>query len=182
MTFIVPIIALLLLGIYDFSRVFTSMMAVESAAREAADYGAWQSRNWDEAAVVATVAGMEARACVASRNLPNYQADPDDPDGCLNPSISISLIDEKDAPSFNEETLQVTSDCNSATRTLGGSDKDLGPCDVRVDLTYTFDLIVPFGFEAFGTRFGLPQDLTFTRSSVFAISDFTIDQGDPDAT
>jgi TadE-like protein len=171
MALIVPIVAFLLLGIYDFSRVFTSMLAIESAAREAADYGAWRSANWNDLSVAATLNGMESRACLASRNLPDY-------DGldtsCDNPAMTVDLIDQDDASAFDPKTLTVSSGCELETRIE--DDVDLGPCDVRVDLTYTFDLIIPLGFDAFGTRFGLPQDVTFTRTSIFAISDFTIDQ------
>ncbi len=171
MALIVPIIAFLLLGIYDFSRVFTSLMAIESGAREAADYGAWRSANWDELAIPSTLAGMEARACVASRNLPDFQGDTA---RCTNPSITVDLIDEDDKSAFDPDTLTASADCDLETRTQGN--KDLGPCDVRVDLEYTFDLIIPLGFDFFGTRLGLPPDITFTRTSIFAISDFTIDQ------
>ena len=46
---IVPIMFLLAVGIGDFGRAFTSAIAVESAAREAADYGAFLgSAAWAE--------------------------------------------------------------------------------------------------------------------------------------
>jgi hypothetical protein len=172
---ILPIIAFLLVGILDFSRVFTAMMTVESAAREAADYGAWQSGNWSgdlddtDSAHHKTIDGMKGRACIASRNLWDFSGDLAD---CTNPSIAIDVIDQNGNSAVGSDGL-IEADCDEAVRKAGAN--DLGPCRVKVDLTYTFDLIVPIGFDVGGTRLGLPQTVTFVRSSTFAISDFSVD-------
>ena len=172
---VLPILVIILLGILDMSRVFTSMMTVESAAREAADYASWQSTNWQGDPTdptsnrYKTEAGLRARACTASRNLVGFAGDTV---GCTNPSISFDILDEKGLSALAPDGT-ATSDCDQASRTNGTN--DLGPCRVQVDLTYTFDLIAPVGFDLFGTRIGLPQQLTFTRTSIFAMSDFSID-------
>ncbi len=165
----------MLVAILDFSRVFTSMMAVEFAAREAADYGAWQSSNWSgnladgDSARFKTEAGMKARACIASRNLTDFVGTTTE---CTNPAISIDLIDENGNSAIAADGTLKTN-CDQAVRKAG--EVDLGPCRVKVDLTYTFDVILPLGVDIGGARLGLPQDVTFTRSSIFAISDFSVD-------
>ena len=91
-TLVLPVMLILLLAIVDVARIYTTMMSVESAAREAADYGTtlgagkWQVGGPE----TTTVAEMERRACVAASDLPDY-ADPDtNPQngGCTNPSFS----------------------------------------------------------------------------------------------
>lgn len=78
-TLVLPVMLILLLGIVDLARIYTTMLSVESAAREAADYGTtlgagkWQSPTPADT----TVAEMERRSCVASSNLTDYS----DPDG-----------------------------------------------------------------------------------------------------
>jgi Flp pilus assembly protein TadG len=172
---VLPVLAIMLLAIVDLSRVFTSMMTVESAAREAADYGAWQSVNWQgdptdtDSNRYKTEAGMRARACTASNNLVGFEGSLSD---CTNPAIAIDVLDENDVSAIGTGGL-VTSDCDQAQRTSGSVELD--PCRVKVDLTYDFDLIVPVGIDFFGSRLGLPQEVSFTRSSVFAISDFDLD-------
>jgi hypothetical protein len=159
-----PILAFLLLGILDFSRVFTSIMTIESAAREAADYGAWRPANWSKDAIDGTIAGMQARACVASRNLPDFDGSST---ACTNPAVGIDVLDENDHSALGSGGAKFG--CDTSLR-------EPAPCRVRVDLTYTFDLVVPLGFEFGGVRYGLPSDVTFTRTSIFAISDFAIDR------
>ena len=87
-----PLLLLLMLGILDLARIYTTMLSVESAAREAADFGAFGSQKWNVAVYNAlpdgTEAKMQRRACVAASDLPDYVG-PDD--ACTNPSFSYAL-------------------------------------------------------------------------------------------
>ena len=154
---VVPIIVFLLLGIYDFARVFTAQIAIESAAREAADFGAFNSSRWEPLNYDSTVQGMTERACVASINLDDYVGDSTT---CTNPTVKILLTDENGG---------VANDCDNPVRPQG-------PCWVQVDLAYDFNLLIPFGTDFLGTYLGLPDTLSFERTSIFAISDFSVDQ------
>ena len=160
---VVPIIVFLLLGIYDFARVFTAQIAIESAAREAADFGAFNSSRWlgDPANPLSnystTLQGMTERACVASINLDDYVGDSTT---CTNPTVKILLTDENGG---------VANDCDNPVRPQG-------PCWVQVDLAYDFNLLIPFGVDFLGSYLGLPDTLGFERTSIFAISDFSVDQ------
>ena len=159
---VIPIVAFIFLGVVDMSRVFTSMLVVESAAREAADFGAFNSSRWiglstdPDSNRAKTIQGMTERACVASSKLEDYVGSDS---SCSNPAITISL----DPVGGSENT------CDQP-------DRNQGPCMVQVDMTYDFDLIVPFGIDFFGTHLGLPEQLTIERSSIFAISDFSVDE------
>jgi hypothetical protein len=130
-------------------------LVIESAAREAADFGAFNSSRWIDLNRDSTEQAMVERACVASSSLEDY-AGPDT--DCQNPGIEISLVPN-----------------GGAEDTCDEPDRPGGPCNVRVDMTYTFDLIIPFGIDFFGTRLGLPDQLTIERTSIFAISDFSVD-------
>ncbi len=92
---VLPLMVIMLFAILDFARVYTTLMSVESAAREAADFGTtlgagkWQ----DGAPMDATVAEMQRRACIAASDLTGY-ADPDaDPatGNCTNPSFAYCM-------------------------------------------------------------------------------------------
>jgi Flp pilus assembly protein TadG len=164
---VLPIMLILLLAILDLARVYTTMMSVESAAREAADYGTtlgagkWQ----DGAPAAATASEMERRACVAASNLADYE-DPDaDPQtgGCTNPAFAYCVIASVGGPCG---PLDPAAGCEVPTRTT--------PCSVTVTLTHDFHLLAPIGIDFFGVRLGLPASLPFQRDSTFAITDIGV--------
>ena len=75
---VLPILAILMLAIVDLARIYTTMVSVESAAREAADFGSFGSQKWDAAAVAepppdGTEDKMRHRACVAASDLPGLR-------------------------------------------------------------------------------------------------------------
>lgn len=158
-----PIMVILLFAIVDFARIYTTMMSVESAAREAADYGTtlgagkWQ----DGAPRAGTVAEMQKRACVASRNLPDYKDLDRDPNtGCTNPSFDHCLTTSVGGTC---EPFQPTAGCEIPTRP--------NPCTVTVTLTYVFRLFAPLNIDVLGTQIGFPSTITFQRDSTFAMTD-----------
>jgi hypothetical protein len=156
---VLPIALILLVAVGDMARVYTTMITIESAAREAADFGAYGSDNWSELNRDRTLQAMKTRACVASQTLTDFVGPVGD---CTNPTVDIQLLLPNDSPAGT------ASGCELA-------DRPGGPCKVQVDLEYQFDLIVPIGLDlADGQRFGFPQTLTFSRRSVFATSDFLV--------
>ena len=162
---VLPVLVFLMVGIIDLARVYTTMLSVESAAREAADYGSFGSQKWAAApAYTNTETEMRRRACVASSDLTDYVG-PDT--ACTNPSFSYDLSQDKGVTWVNYATTATSvSPCANATREP--------PCWVRVTLTYQFNLLVPLNFEAFGVRYGIPNSLTFTRTSIFPITDLSL--------
>ena len=163
---VLPIMLILLFGILDLARVYTTMMGVESAAREAADYGTTLGAGkWQDGMPRAdTEAAMQHRACVAARNLTDY-ADPDgDPlTGCTNPAFTYCMTSTVGGTCG---PFDATAGCEIPTRPT--------PCSVTVTLTYQFHLLAPLGIDFFGVRLGFPADLTLQRDSTFAITDIDV--------
>lgn len=158
-----PVLLLLLVAMADYARLIATTIAVEAAAREAADYGTLYPWLWDGSPGdpgsnhAKTIAEMRERACIATSDLPDYVG-PDD--SCVNPAVAYDL-DASDAG-------VAESDCGTVARTAT-------PCDVRVTLTFVVRMLLPMNFQLGGVEIGLPSTITVTRTSVFALSDFAID-------
>jgi len=166
---VLPIMVFMLLAIVDFARIYTTMVSVESAAREAADYGTTLGAGkWTTGAPMdGTVTEMRRRACVAASDLTGY-ADPDsDPaTGCANPAFSYCL------------RTTIPGSC-IADPTAAGCDYPLrtDPCRVTVTLTYDFKLLAPIGIDFYNVHLGLPTVITFQRDSTFAMTDIDLATG-----
>jgi hypothetical protein len=152
------------LAVIDFARIYTTMMSVESAAREAADFGTTLgAQHWQPGAPTdATVLEMRRRACVAAGDLPDY-ADPDDPSvgNCTNPSFDYCM------------TVPETGICADPDPSCADALRP-EPCTVTVTMTYEFHLLAPFNIQFFDKQIGLPSTLTFTRDSTYAMTDIDL--------
>ena len=161
---VLPLILILVVAIADLARVYTTMINVESAAREAADYGSFGSQKWNTAVYSVVPGGTEAqmkyRACVAASKLPDYIG-PDD--NCTNPTFTYDLSGDKGA---TWHPFDSTMTCDDAVRNP--------PCWVRVTLRYDFNLFVPLHVNMLGVQFGLPDDLTIERSATFPMTDLDL--------
>ena len=157
-----------MVGVIDLARIYTTMLSVESAAREAADYGSFGSQKWAPApAYTNTITEMQRRACVASSDLTDYAGDLA---SCTNPSFSCELSTNVGVSGSWADCATVAADpsntCNVATREP--------PCWVKATLTYQFKLLVPLNFEVFGVHYGIPNSLTFSRSSIYPMTDLSL--------
>lgn len=167
---VLPLMVIMLFAILDFARVYTTLMSVESAAREAADFGTtlgagkWQ----DGAPMDATVAEMQRRACIAASDLTGY-ADPDgDPatGDCTNPSFSYCMSSSPGGPCG---PVDPGAGCDDPMRTT--------PCRVTVTLTFDFQLIAPMSIDFYGQHYGFPASITLQRDSTFAMTDIDLSTG-----
>ncbi len=158
---VVPVMLLLLIGIADFGRLYSSAVAVEAAGREAADLGAFDASNWTTANSATTTALMEQRACVAAAgsHLEGYTTtDPVNNTTCTNPTFRCTLdlgVDSADCASSGG--MVGTTDCS-----LPATDP---PCTVHVRLEYGFQTFLQFPL--------LPATVPIVRESRFRISNLT---------
>lgn len=166
-----PIMIFLLFAIFDLSRVYTAMMSVESAAREAADFGTeLGAPRWAAGSFDVTLAEMKRRACVAASDLPDYvgidvaPADGIDED-CSNPSFDWCMIQSIGGACSQLDPAAAGYTCDDPLREP--------PCYVTVTLSHTFHLFIPFHIDFFGVQFGLPNTLSFSRDSTFAMTDIS---------
>lgn len=164
---VVPLLLLLVVAIADFGRLYSAMVSVEAAVREAADYGAFKSSYWlvDNSVTPATnnppitTAEMERRACTAASG--SHLQDYTEPGGtvnhatCSNPTFACTL----ELPDGSTQT------CGTYPGGVCGVAATDPPCIVHASLTYTF--------RTFLSLPPLPSTVTFTRDSRFAVSDFS---------
>ncbi|HEU4672188.1 MAG TPA: TadE family protein [Candidatus Limnocylindrales bacterium] len=167
---ILPLMVIIMFAIVDFARIYTAMMSVESAAREAADYGTTLGAGrWQVGPVMdGTVDEMRRRACVASSDLPDYA----EPSGtlnhatCTNPTFSYCVTA---SPGGSCGPVNAADLCDDPLRSE--------PCTVTVTLGYDFHLINPFHLDFFGVQLGVPAQIAFQRDSTFAITDIDLSTG-----
>ncbi|HET9457881.1 MAG TPA: TadE/TadG family type IV pilus assembly protein [Candidatus Limnocylindrales bacterium] len=158
---ILPVVLLLLVAIADLGRLYTSAMAVESAAREAADFGAFEAENWTPVNISTTLAEMERRACTAAAgsHLQDYETtDPVNHTSCTNPTFVCTL-----------ERNGAATDCASSGGFTNGVDCSdpltEPPCSVHIEMNYQFHLLLAIP--------PLPGAIAISRDSYFRISDLT---------
>ena len=163
---VVPFLLILVLALGDFGRIYTSLVAVEAAAREAADAGAFYPDHWNTDISTggsptnpsSAVEQMEQMACssAAQSHLEGYAEPPGTLNHatCTNPTMTCTL----------EQQGQPPADCAAYVGGAGGcGDKATDPpCIVHVQLAYEFDTLIRAPF--------LPSTITFARDARFAVS------------
>lgn len=174
---IAPLMIFILFAILDLSRIYTTMMSVESAAREAADYGTTLgAERWSLTNEPMTVPEMERRACVAASDLPDFDWTDTDSDGvidvgeaCVNPTFAHCVRKAPAGPCL--APTDTGYDCDDP---LNNDPVNDPPCTVTVTMGHVFQLFVPLQFNFFGVEFGLPVSIPFERDSTFAMTDITV--------
>ena len=175
-----PLMIFLLFAILDLSRIYTAMSSVESAAREAADYGtSLGAARWSSTNSSATLAEMQSRACTAASDLHDFAWNDSDTDGiydpgepCTNPSFNWCLS-QTTGGACSQTYPQAADPASPASTDCDNPDRD-PPCTVRVTMSHTFHLFVPLQFNFFGVELGLPATLAFERDSTYAMTDIDI--------
>ena len=164
----IPILLLIAVAIGDFGRVYASGTAVESAAREAADYAAFDdlSASHFEEPVPGTVDALDStrfealrRACAAVSSLPGYQ--PTVAAHCANPASRCTA-----APGTFCQLLVVNHRSSQPFLSTCGIDPVQSDVTcgwvVHVTINWQFDTIIDFP--------PLPTSVNIVRESHYAIS------------
>ena len=163
---VVPVLFFMVIMIADFGRLYTAAVAIESASREAADYGAFSADHWSSTTpsnITATLAEMERRACTAAAgsHLEGYVGVPGNAT-CTNPTFNCTLEwGGSSAPCASSGGMVAGNDCSA----IASQPKTTEACTVHVRLDYTFRVIlglVPF-----------PDSFPLGRDSRFRITDLT---------
>lgn len=176
---IAPLMIFIMFAILDFARIYTAMASVESAAREAADFGtALGAERWSPTNIDDTVAKMNKRACIAASDLPDYAGlDTSTPpdgidDSCSNPTFAYCITQTVGGScDFPVDTLDPSYTCNDPARNP--------PCRVTVEMGHVFHMFVPLQLNFFGTQLGFPSTLAFERDSTFAMTDIDVTPPSP---
>ena len=152
---VVPLMVLFFVAVADMARLYTTMATIKSAAREAADYGSFDSSYWTDESGVRQQ--MTHRACLAASNLPDYVGTTDSMAAtCTNPTVTLELL-PNDSVSCADNLREP-------------------PCRVRATLAFDFHLILPIHLDlGGGNSFGFPDQLSFERTSTFAMTDLQLD-------
>ena len=149
----------LAVAVGDFGRVFMAMVATESAAREAADYGAFLgAAAWkaSDAPWTTNDSEMRHRACTAMSQVPGFT----DSDGTCtqNPAVSWELMTWDRASNTTVAADPLITDCSTIAQYAD-------PCVVHVTATFVFRPVWPLP--------PVPSSITLTREAWFTISDLT---------
>ena len=148
---IVPLMFMLAVAVGDFGRLFNAAVATDSAAREAADYGAFLgSTAWANSLApwTSNQTEMRLRACTAMSGQTDFENSAGTCSG--NPTMTWRLEEaDGSAP---------TTDC-------GGRIGLVAPCRVHVTVTYVFKSLIPIP--------PIPSSLSLVRDSWYAVSDLT---------
>jgi hypothetical protein len=164
---VLPILILLAVAVGDFGRVYASGVAVEDAAREAADYAAFDdlAASHFEEPVPGTIDAKDStrlealrRACAAVSSLPDFGAVAAT---CSDPTARCSVV----AGAFCQLLVEDQRANQPWASTCGVDPVQMDPtCGWSVHVTITFDFHMALDFP------GLPTTVHLVRESRYAIS------------
>ncbi len=164
---VLPIMMLLALAIGDFGRVYATGVAVEDAAREAADFAAFDdiAASHFEDPVPGTVDAKDStrlealrRACAAVSSLPGYQ--PTVAATCADPTARCTAA----ASSFCQLVVEDSRANPPFASTCGIAPQTDFTCGWVVHVTLTWEFRTVLNVPP------LPSSITLVRESHFAIS------------
>ncbi len=160
---VLPLMLIMLLAIVDLARIYTTMMSVESAAREAADYGTTLGAGKWQDGLRRTEPSRDAASCLCRCQRPAR----------LRRSRFRSDDRRLHQPDLHLHDRSTGGSCSASTARLRRSARD-PPCIVTVTLGYDFSLLAPLHFEFMGVQYGFPSTLSFERDSTFAMTDIGV--------